>query len=212
MIEICDLSLHLPGFTIRNLNFEVPDGHYAVLMGRTGCGKTTVLEAICGLRHVNAGRIVLHGRDITHDRPGRRNIGYVPQDGAMFPTMSVRKQIEFPMRLRHWSRQTMSDRVDELAALIGIEQLLQRKPRALSGGEKQRVALARALSFRPSILCLDEPLSALDEETRERMCNLLEQVREHEQVTALHITHNPSEAARLATQRLVFEDGQVISQ
>ncbi len=210
MIVVQDISVFLPGFAIKQVSFEVPENSYCMLMGQTGSGKTTILESICGLRRPDAGRILLGGRDITHAKAGERNIGYVPQDGVLFPTMRIREQIEFPMRLRKWSVQQRRDRVEELAELLDISRLLSRKPFGLSGGERQRVALGRALAFRPRVLCLDEPLSALDEATRERMHRLLKRVHEHEHTTALHVTHSNEESRVLGTHVLLLQDGQVV--
>lgn len=209
MIEVKKLGIAVPGFTLRDLSFTVPDNAYGILMGPTGCGKTTLLEAVCGLRKVAAGTITLHGRDITRARPGERGIGYVPQDGALFPTMTIHDQLAFAMQLRKWGKARQKQRIDELAELLGIGHLLKRKPHGLSGGERQRVALGRALAFRPDILCLDEPLSALDEDTRGRMIELLKRVQQHEHVTALHVTHSSSEAEQLGTHVLRLTDGRI---
>jgi ABC-type sugar transport system ATPase subunit len=209
MIEVRDLSIALPGFALRNLNFSVPDHAYCTLMGPTGTGKTTIVEAICGLRRIDRGQILLAGRDISRAKPGDRNVGYVPQDAALFPTMRVRDQIEFGLRLRGWCPVRRRERVEELAELLSIGPLLGRRPPGLSGGERQRVALARALAFLPRFLCLDEPLSALDEVTRERMHELLRRVHRHEHTTALHITHSQEESRALATHVLRLVDGRV---
>jgi ABC-type sugar transport system ATPase subunit len=112
--------------------------------------------------------------------------------------MTVREHLDFALRLRRWPKQEASARVSELAAWLGLDALLDRRPRGLSGGEAQRVALGRALSFRPAILCLDEPLSALDDETKEEMYTLLHSVQQHEQVTVLHVTHSHADVERLA--------------
>lgn len=180
-------------------------------MGRTGSGKTTLLECICGLRSVQSGCIQLSGVNVTDMHPADRNIGYVPQDGALFTTMTVRENVAFALELRGWSRKQQEDRVAELAGFLGIAPLLNRKPKRLSGGEKQRVALGRALAFRPSILCLDEPLSALDDSTRESMYELLRDVRQRTSVTVLHVTHNESEARALADVLLKLDAGEVTS-
>lgn len=209
MIQVEDLTVTVPGFVLKAISFTVPDNAYGILMGPTGCGKTTLLEAICGLRKARPGRITLHGRDITRARPGERGIGYVPQDGALFPTMAIRDQLAFAMQLRKWDKAEQKQRIDELADLLGIGHLMKRKPYGLSGGERQRVALGRALAFRPEVLMLDEPLSALDEDTRGRMIELLQRVQRHEHVTTLHITHSSAEAATLGTHVLRFMDGQV---
>ncbi|MCA9270313.1 MAG: ABC transporter ATP-binding protein [Planctomycetales bacterium] len=209
MIEIRRLSMHAGSFRLDDISFHVPAGKYAVLMGRTGSGKTTILEAVIGLRRPAAGEIVLAGRDVTHWRPAVRGVGYVPQDGALFRTMTVREQISLGLVIRKAPAAAVRQRVDEVAAQLGIAHLLERRPRGLSGGERQRVALGRALAFRPKILCLDEPLSALDDSTRSEMIAMLKKVQKESGVTALHVTHNQSEADLLADVRLHLKDGQV---
>jgi ABC-type sugar transport system ATPase subunit len=188
---------------------EVPVGGYAVLMGPSGSGKTTLLEAIAGLKRVSAGRVFLDQRDVTHCRPAQRGIGYVPQDGALFTTMSVRDHIAFALTVRKAPRAAIEERVAELADLLELTTLLDRLPANLSGGEKQRVALARALSFRPRWLCLDEPLSALDLQMRRQMQRLLLRVRELTGVTTLHVTHHPHDAVGLADQLYVLSEGRI---
>jgi ABC-type sugar transport system ATPase subunit len=169
MIELIDVTIQAGKFSLRNVTFQIQAGEYAVLMGRTGQGKTTLLEAICGLRDVVAGRVLIDGHDVTHWLPGDREIGYVPQDLALFPTLSVRDHLAFALQLRRNKTQQITKRVDELAELLGISKLLDRSVRNLSGGESQRVAIGRAISFNPAVLLLDEPLSALDEATRKEM-------------------------------------------
>ena len=209
MIEVRGLSIAVGTFSLNDVSFTVETGRCAALMGRTGCGKTTILEAICGLRRMVSGRVLLQGRDVTGLRPGQRGIGYVPQDRALFSTMTVREHLEFALRVRSCSRKDIEARVVELANLLGLTPLLQRRPAGLSGGESQRVALGRAMSFDPVVLLLDEPLSALDDQTREEMYALLRKVRERTGVTTLHVTHHRNEAERLADQVLVLENGVV---
>ena len=209
MIEIENITVRSGAFELTNLSAAIPEGEYAVLMGGTGQGKTTILEAICGLRPIVSGRIRLEGADVTRWKPADRSIGYVPQDLALFPTMTVREHLEFALRLRRASRALLRERVAELADELGIGPLLDRRMRGLSGGEAQRVALGRALSFRPRILLLDEPLNALDERTRDRLCELLRSVQKREGLTTLHITHSRTEAKLLADRLLVLADGRV---
>lgn len=212
MIELVNISARSGGFSLSEVSLLVQTGHYGVLMGRTGCGKTTLLETIAGLKPVTSGRIILSGRDVTHTGPAQRGIGYVPQDGALFPTMSVREHLAFALKIRRHKPETIRKRIAELAELLGIESLLDRHPLGLSGGERQRIALGRALSFRPEILLLDEPLSAVDEDTREEMYELLRRVQTETKITALHVTHNTTEARVLAHSLFVIRDGKIIKE
>lgn len=209
MIRVEGLAVQAGTFRLSNIAFEVPGGKYGILMGRTGSGKTTILESLCGLKRVSAGRILLNGRDVTRLKPAERGIGFVPQDAALFPTMSVEQQLGFALTIRKWKTRDVKKRVDELADLLGIRELLSRSVVGLSGGERQRIALGRALAPHPSVLCLDEPLSALDEETRGDMYGLLKSVQQLTGVTALHITHNRSEARHLGDVLLTIEQGAV---
>lgn len=209
MITLDRLSVHAGAFSLREISLTIPAGAYAVLMGRTGSGKTTLLEAICGLRTVDSGRILLGQEDVTHLPPGSRGVGFVPQDGALFQHLTVRQHLEFALVVRQWSRERIDARVGELAGWLGLSSLLDRLPAGLSGGETQRVALGRALSFQPRILCLDEPLSALDDTSRAEVCAVLESIRRHTGVTALHITHNLSEAQRLGDCVLRLHEGSI---
>ncbi len=211
MISVAHLSLQLGEFSLKNVSLTVPQGRYCVLMGKTGTGKTSILEAICGLRPILSGRIQLAGRDVTHLKPAARGIGYVPQDGALFETMTVRQNLSFALDMRRVHLDTIRQRIDEMSSMLEIEHLLNRYPKNLSGGEKQRVALGRALAFRPTILLLDEPLSALDDETKDHMYDMLQRVREYANVTALHVTHSRREAETLADLVLRIESGQVVN-
>jgi len=209
MIRVTDLCLTQGDFRLRDVSFTVPTGEYAALMGRSGCGKTTALEVVCGLRAFETGRIEVSGRNVGRLKPAERGIGYVPQDRALFPTMRIRDQIAFSLVIRRWSPVEIGRRVDELAEMLGITRLLDRMPDGLSGGESQRIALARALAFRPKALCLDEPLNALDEELHDEICELLDEVHRQTRVTVLHITHSPSEARQLAGIVFRMADGRI---
>jgi ABC-type sugar transport system ATPase subunit len=209
MIALDQLRLRLGAFALDGVSLQVPAGEYAVLMGKTGCGKTSLLEVVCGLKPAAAGRVVLLGRDVTRLRPAERGVGYVPQDLALFPTLRVRDHLAFALEVRRWPAKSIRRRVEELAAQLGVAHLLDRFPRGLSGGESQRVALGRALSFRPRVLLLDEPLSALDEDTRGEVIGLLREVTRREGVTTLHVTHSLTEARRLADRLFVLEAGAV---
>ena len=210
MISLENISIRQGSFELNGVNLTLAAGEYGVLMGRSGCGKTTILEAICGLRPVESGSIRLGDEEVAGLPPAEHGVGYVPQDRALFPTMIVREQLAFALVLRKQSQTQIADRVDELAKLLGINHILDRTPDKLSGGEAQRVALGRALAHSPAVLCLDEPLSALDEELHDEMCRLLEHVHHETGVTILHITHSPSEAKRLAGCHFQMENGKVV--
>ena len=207
MIRLEQIKMAQGAFELKDLTLDVPQGAYAVLMGASGSGKTTLLELLCGLRFPQSGRVIIGDRDMTNAVPAARNIGYVPQDGALFKTMTVRDQLAFALEIRRRPDAEIEDRVQEVAQLLDIAHLLDRFPAGLSGGERQRTALGRALSFRPKVLLLDEPLGALDDETRERIMNLLQQVQRQTGVTTLHVTHNRQEAEALGTMGMKITNG-----
>jgi molybdate/tungstate transport system ATP-binding protein len=209
MIAVANLSLQQGRFFLRDVSLTVPAGCYGVLMGKTGCGKTSLLEAVAGLRPVRGGAIVLDGKEVTHWPPAARGVGYVPQDAALFRTMTVRQHLAFALAIRGTDPVVADRRVRELADWLGITPLLDRRPAGLSGGEAQRVALGRALSFRPRTLLLDEPLSSLDEETREQLIDLLRGIRQGGGVTVLHVTHSRREAEALGDVVFRLEDGRI---
>ena len=209
MIRFENISWSAGTFALSGVSFTVPQGSYAVLMGRSGSGKTSLLELLCGLRFPSSGAIWIGDREITNLTPGERSIGYVPQDGALFPTMTVRENIGFAPRIRGESGPGSRAAVESLAERLGIAGVLDRKPQHLSGGERQRVALARALAAKPSVLVLDEPLSALDEELREDLARLLKEIQRDLKLTTLHVTHHRQEAAQLADHVLRLENVSV---
>jgi ABC-type sugar transport system ATPase subunit len=209
MIACEALHLRQGAFALTDIRLQIPVGAYAVLMGDTGCGKTTLLEAILGLRPVQRGRILVGERDVTRAHPGERGIGYVPQDGALFPTYRVREQLAFALVLRHWPTARITARVRALADELGIAHLLDRLPQGLSGGERQRVALGRALAAEPQVLICDEPLSAIDRRRRGELIELLRSTHRRHGVTVLHVTHDEAEADALATLRLHLDAGRI---
>ena len=211
MISLRHITVQAGGFQLRDLSMEIPTGSHTALMGRTGSGKTTLLEGICGLRSVRSGSIWIGDREVTNLLPGQRGIGLVPQDGALFDHLTVRQHLEFALEVRGWAPERRENRSQELAEWLGLTSLMDRLPAGMSGGERQRVALGRALAFHPPVLCLDEPLSALDDQTRGEIVAVLTEIRNRTGITILHITHNRSEAERLADRILHLRDGRLES-
>lgn len=209
MIAVHDLVLRQGAFVLDGISFAVPAGRYGILMGKTGCGKTSILEALAGLRPIQSGRVVLNDCDVTDWPPAARGIGYVPQDAALFPTITVRDHLAFALMIRNSQPPEIAKRVAELSSWLGIGHLLDRKPLGLSGGEAQRVALGRALSFRPSCLLMDEPLSSLDETTRGELIEVLRDLRNHSPATVLHVTHSKHEAEQLGDTIYRLEGGRI---
>ena len=209
MIELDNLPITQGNFTLTNINVSIPQGAYAVLTGQTGSGKTSLVETICGLRRSSGGRVLIGGRDVTRLAPSQRQIGYVPQDSVLFPTMKVERQIGFGLEVRNAKPAQRKKRIEEVAEMLQLTSLLKRTPAGLSGGETQRVALARAISFRPRLLCLDEPLSALDETARQSLIELLRDVHQTQQITVVHITHSTTECQQLGTTELRLTDGKI---
>lgn len=209
MIAVEDVSVRQGAFALDGITFAVPAGSYAVLLGRTGSGKTTLLEVLAGLRRPTCGRVMLRGVDVTRLPPAARNVGYVPQDSALFRTMTVRENLAFALTVRGVGKPETDARVTEQAAGLGLVALLPRRAVGLSGGEAQRVALGRALAFRPDVLLLDEPLNAVDEATRSDLLARLDTIRGEKRVTVVHVTHNRAEADRLADVVLELSAGRV---
>ena len=208
MIRLDDLSYSVGNFTMR-ISMEISAGEYFVIMGPTGSGKTAAVECLAGLRQPNSGRVVISGRDVTGSEPRHRSIGYVPQDYALFTHRTVRRNIGFGPEVRGWSREETERAIREAARRVGIENLLDRRIYGLSGGERQRVAVARALAVRPEVLILDEPVSALDEATRETLCSELRRVQREVQLTTIHISHNLEEAFSVADRSAVLRGGRL---
>lgn len=193
-LELRALQMQQGAFHLGPLSLKVPAGCHALLVGPTGSGKTTLLEVIAGLRAPQSGAIFSFGTDITSSPPGDRGIGYVPQDAVVFPAMTVRQNLAFGLMIRKTPLKSQVERVEELARKLQLTAILDRKAIGLSGGEAQRVALGRALAFRPKLLLLDEPMSAIDDETKDAVLALLE----GEATSVLHVTHDRADVERLA--------------
>jgi molybdopterin-binding protein len=207
MIEIKNLQVGFGDFLLKNISLGIGQGEYFVIVGPTGAGKTVLLESIAGLHSLRSGEVWLNEREVTHLEPEKRGIGFVYQDLVLFPHLSVRDNIGFGPRLR---RQKPGAIVEEMAQLLGISPLLDRKPATLSGGERQKVALARALVTSPQVLLLDEPLSAVDPDTREGLQRELRQIHERLRVTTIHVTHDFQEAVALGDRIAVLGEGLIL--
>ncbi len=208
MIETRQLSIRLGEFDLRDISFQVQEGEYYVILGPTGAGKTVLLECIAGILRPDHGTVWIGGHDVTGVPPERRNVGYLPQDHALFPHLTARENLAFGLHIR--GRQAdISAKVADLSEMLGIGHLLDRFPATLSGGEKQRTALGRALAVDPVAILLDEPLSALDVATRERIGDELRNIRDRTGVTIIHICHDFEETLRLADSVALVRDGRI---
>ena len=208
-VRVRDLWVALEEFHLCEINLDVVAGEYFVILGPTGAGKTVLLETIAGLHQPRKGHIMLDGEDVTDAPPERRGIGFVYQDYALFPHLNVAGNIAFGLKLRRVGREVVEERVTEMGRLLGIDHLLHRRPGTLSGGEAQRVALARALVVEPRLLLLDEPLSALDPETREGLQRELARVHRELGITTVHVTHDFEEAVAMGDRIAVVNEGRV---
>lgn len=208
MLRVERLSKRLGNFSISDISFDVAEGEYFILLGASGVGKTILLETITGMLPPDGGRVVLNGRDITHERIQKRRIGLVFQNQTLFPHMSVRGNIEYGLHGGNVGRGAVAGRVEVITRDLEITELLRRKPDTLSGGEAQRVALARALVTKPACLLLDEPIASLDVAARSGMRALLRRLNRNG-MTMIHVTHDYEEAISLATRIGVMEKGTI---
>lgn len=210
MLEVKKLGGNLGGFTLRDIDLNVPKGEYFSILGSTGAGKTVLIEYIAGIYKPDSGSILVDGEDVTSLYPEERNIGYVPQDYALFPNLTVEKNIAYGLEARRMPADRIAQVVSQMTSLLRIEYIRHRMPLNLSGGEKQRVALGRALATGPRLLLLDEPLSALDENLRGEMAKELRQIQREVNATFIHVCHNFEEAADVSDRVAIMDDGQLV--
>ncbi len=194
---------------LSNVSLEVGDGEFLVLVGPSGCGKSTLLRILAGLTEPTSGTVRIGGRDVTGEPPGGRNIAMVFQNYALYPHMSVYDNLSFGLRMRKTPRTEMDRLVQSAADVLGISELLHRKPRELSGGQKQRVALGRAIVRQPRVFLFDEPLSNLDAGLRVTMRNELAALHRRLSTTVIYVTHDQSEAMTLGDRIAVLDHGVV---
>jgi multiple sugar transport system ATP-binding protein len=194
---------------VDDVSLEVGDGEFMVLVGPSGCGKSTLLRCIAGLEKVSAGTVSIGGEDVTQDDPPDRDIAMVFQSYALYPHMTVRQNLAFGLRQRRAPREEIDRRVAEMARMLGLDELMGRKPAALSGGQRQRVAIGRALVREPRAFLLDEPLSNLDAKLRTSMRGELARLHERLRVTTVYVTHDQIEAMTLGERVAVLRDGVI---
>ena len=190
---------------VKPLDLTIQDGEFIVLLGPSGCGKTTTLRMISGLETVTGGTIFLDGKNITWLHPSERDIAFVFQLYALYPHLSVRQNIAFPLQAEGESREEIDRRVDEVVQVLQIQHLLKSRPGKLSGGDQQRVALARALVRRPAAFLMDEPLGALDADFRESMRAEIKRLHIDQNATSVYVTHDQVEAMTLADRIVVLK-------
>ena len=194
---------------LKDIDLPIEAGDFTVLLGPSGCGKSTLLNAIAGLEDTDAGVIEIDGADVTHREPSKRGIAMVFQSYALYPTMSVRKNLSFGLRVLSVPRQEVARRVDWAARLLQIDNLLDRKPSQLSGGQRQRVAIGRALVQHAKVFLFDEPLSNLDAKLRTEMRVELKRLHKELGATIVYVTHDQIEAMTLATRIAVMRAGRI---
>lgn len=194
---------------LSDVSLEVRDGEFLVLVGPSGCGKSTLLRIVAGLTEPTSGTVRIGSRDVTHEPPGGRNIAMVFQNYALYPHMSVFDNLSFGLRMRRTPRAETDRLVRNAADILGISELLGRKPRELSGGQKQRVALGRAIVRQPQVFLFDEPLSNLDAGLRVSMRNELAALHRRLSTTVIYVTHDQSEAMTLGDRIAVLDHGEI---
>lgn len=209
MISVRGLCLGFRDFALRDVNLTIETSEYFMLVGPTGAGKTLLLETIAGLHSPDSGEIWSDDINITGLEPEKRGVGIVYQDSALFPHLSVAGNITFGLRVRKVNKSSIEKSLQEMAATVGVTHLLNRMPGNLSGGERQKVALARALIVKPRVLLLDEPLSALDPESRENLREELRALHKTLGITTVHVTHDFDEAISLGNRLAVLGDGEI---
>ena len=209
-VSVGNLSKHFgPVTALDDVSLDVRSGELVALLGPSGCGKTTLLRCIAGLEQPNSGTVSIGGEDVTDDPPRKRSIGMVFQSYVLFPNMTIRDNIGFPLKVRGQTKAVIADRVDYLVDLVGLKEQADRYPNQVSGGQQQRGALARALAADPAVLLLDEPLSALDALVRTRLRDEIRRIQQHVKTTAFYVTHDQAEAMAIADRVAVMNKGQI---
>jgi ABC-type sugar transport system ATPase subunit len=209
-VSIRNVSKHYGSVeVIHELSVEVIKGEFLVFVGPSGCGKSTLLRMIAGLEDFHAGEIAIEGKVVNALHPSERDIAMVFQDYALYPQMTVRKNMGFGLKMRKYPSQEIDRRVNDAASILQIEPLLERRPRELSGGQRQRVAMGRAIVRHPKVFLFDEPLSNLDAKLRVDMRSEIKAVHQRVQTTSIYVTHDQVEAMTMADRIVVLNAGRI---
>ncbi len=212
-VEVVDLSKSYgPVVAVKSVGFAIESGQYFVLLGPSGGGKTTLLRLIGGFIKPSRGRILLHGRDAGGLPPNERPTSMVFQSYALFPHMTVEKNVAYGLKIRKLPKDEIREKLERMLELVGLTGLGQRMPHELSGGQQQRVQLARSLVLESDILLLDEPLASLDAKLRKDMCLELKRIQEKVGITFIHVTHNQEEAMTIADRIAIIADGDLVEE
>lgn len=194
---------------IDNINLEINDKEFIVLVGSSGCGKSTILRLISGLEEITSGEVLIDGKVVNNVHPKDRDIAFVFQSYALYPHMSVYDNIAFGLKMRKYDKKTIDEKVKEVAKSLNLEDLLERKPRQLSGGQRQRVALGRAIVRQPKVFLMDEPLSNLDANLRVQMRSEIKRLHKKLQTTFIYVTHDQTEALTMGDRIVVLDKGKI---
>jgi len=211
LVSLRNLNKHYGDFTaVDNINLDIRDGEFLTFLGSSGSGKSTTLSMLAGFETPSSGEILVEGKSLVNVPPHKRDIGMVFQRYSLFPHLSVRDNIGFPLDIRKQKGDARERRVDAMLKLVQLEKFAQRRPAQLSGGQQQRVAIARALVYEPRILLMDEPLGALDKKLREDLQDELRHLHRRLGITIVYVTHDQEEAMRLSQRIAIFSHGKIV--
>lgn len=208
-ILIKDFTAKRGNFLLESVNLKINENEVLAILGKTGSGKTVLLEAIAGMFRGNKGEILYDGVNVYRIRPGQRKLGLVYQDQALFPHLTVYENIVYGMKMHKVAKDIRDQETISISKKLGISHLLDRYPQTLSGGERQRVALARAIVLKPKLLLLDEPFSALDPSTKEQLYKLFKEIHKHYKCTIIFVTHDFHEAVLLSDRIAILLNGRM---